>query len=172
MLSFIARILIMASSFTFAELSANAQQLATPTGQIVLTVTGDISTPTEDTYMDFDIDMLKSLGEVSFETTTPWTDGVQTFTGVPLYRLTELLGVTEGTLRAAAANDYAVDIPVSDAVEDGPIIAYLQNGSPMSVREKGPLWIVYPYDQKVDYQSEVTYSHSIWQLVSIDVLGD
>ncbi len=60
-------------------------------------------------------------------------------------------------------------IPATDWVDGGPIIAYLQNGNPMSVRDKGPLWVIYPYDDNPDYQSEVTYSRSIWQLDRITV---
>ena len=68
-----------------------------------------------------------------------------------------------------ALNDYAVDLPVADAVEGGPIVAYKMNGQPMSVREKRPLWIIYPYDDKAQRQSEACYPRSIWQFVSIDV---
>jgi len=42
------------------------------------------------------------------------------------------------------------------------------NGEPISRREKGPYWLVYPYDVDAKYQSEVVYSKSIWQLVSIE----
>jgi hypothetical protein len=48
-------------------------------------------------------------------------------------------------------------------------VAYLRNGAEMSMRDKGPLWIVYPYDAKPDYQSELIYSRSIWQLDRIEV---
>ena len=78
--------------------------------------------------------------------------------------------MTEGTLKATAINDYAVEIPVEDAVEGGPIIAFMRNGAPMSVRDKGPLWIVYPYDSDPAYQTEVIYSRSIWQLDRIEVM--
>ena len=71
-------------------------------------------------------------------------------------------------LRATAINNYAIEIPVSDAVNEGPIIAYLMDGKKMSVRDKGPLWIVYPYDANPDYRSEVVYSRSIWQLDRIE----
>jgi hypothetical protein len=54
-------------------------------------------------------------------------------------------------LRAKAINDYAIDIPLSDAVQGGPIVAYRLDGDTMSVRDKGPLWIVYPYDANADY---------------------
>lgn len=149
-----------------------AEDLPAPKGEIVLTVTGDIQVKNQGDSAVFDAEMLKALGEVSFDTSTPWTDGVQTFTGVSLHRLMEVLGVTEGSLKATAINDYAIDIPVSDAVDGGPILAYLQNGKPMSVREKGPLWVVYPYDLNKDYQAEVIFSRSIWQLVSLDVSVD
>ncbi|HEX9857587.1 MAG TPA: oxidoreductase, partial [Paracoccaceae bacterium] len=46
---------------------------------------------------------------------------------------------------------------------------YAQNGVPLSVRDMGPLWVIYPYDSDVDYQSEVIYSRSIWQLQRMDI---
>lgn len=113
--------------------------------------------------------MLQALGEVTFETSTPWTEGRQSFTGVEIAAVLRALGVSDGALKATAINDYAIEIPVSDAVEGGPILACRQNGNLMSVREKGPLWVVYPYDLDQDYQSEVIFSRSIWQLVKIDV---
>jgi hypothetical protein len=39
----------------------------------------------------------------------------------------------------------------------------------MSVRDKGPLWVIYPYDSD-DYRSEVIYSRSIWQLDRLEVV--
>lgn len=156
----------------FATSPLAADELPAPTGEVLLTVTGEIQVKNQGDTAVFDAEMLKALGEVTFETSTPWTEGAQTFTGVSLHRLMEKLGVTEGSLKATAVNDYAIDIPVSDAVEGGPIIAYLQNGEPMSVREKGPLWVVYPYDLKAEYQTEVTFSRSIWQLVRLDVIAD
>ena len=61
-------------------------------------------------------------------------------------------------------------MPLTDAVEGGPIVAYRMDGETMSVRDKGPLWIVYPYDSDADYRTEVIYSRSIWQLDRIEVI--
>lgn len=156
----------------FAAGPVAAQDLSAPSGEIILTVTGDIAARNQDDSAVFDLEMLRALGEVSFATTTPWTDGVQEFTGVPLAAVVDALGVTEGTITATAINDYAIDIPVGDAVEGGPILAFMQNGELMSVREKGPLWLVYPYDLNEAYQAEVIFSRSIWQLVRLDVGAD
>jgi hypothetical protein len=153
----------------FLAQGAFAQTLGAPSGEVLLTVSGDIAVTNGEGTAVFDRAMLEALPVVEFTTTTTWTDGPQTFTGVELHDLLERLGVEGGTLRAFAVNDYAVDIPVEDAVEGGPIVAYLWNGAAMSVRDKGPLWIVYPYDSNRDYRSEVIYSRSIWQLERMEV---
>jgi hypothetical protein len=149
--------------------ATRADTLPPPSAEVVLTVSGDIAVTNRDGAAVFDRAMLEAMAVEEFTTTTTWTEGPQVFAGVPLHDLLARLGVTEGTLRAVAVNDYAVDIPVSDAVEGGPIIAYRLNGAPMSLRDKGPLWIVYPYDARREYRSEVIYSRSIWQLERIEV---
>ncbi|KIN60377.1 Oxidoreductase, molybdopterin binding [Sulfitobacter noctilucae] len=118
----------------------------------------------------FDRAALEALGTRKIETTTIWTEGTNTFEGVPLARLVQELGAEDGTLLATAINDYTVEIPVTDAVEDGPIVAITMNGEEMSVRDKGPLWVVYPYDANADYRTEVIYSRSIWQLDRIELV--
>ncbi|MAY89131.1 MAG: oxidoreductase [Pseudooceanicola sp.] len=146
-----------------------AADLAKPTGEVLLTVSGAISVTNVGETARFDRAMLEQLGAVTIETETIWTEGEQTFTGVPLSRLMDAVAGTGDSLNATAINDYAVAIPREDWVDDGPIVAYLNNGEPMSVRGKGPLWIVYPYDTHPEYQSEVIYSRSIWQLDRIVV---
>lgn len=143
---------VMAGSAT-----ANAQD------EIVLTVTNG------DDVVEYDLSTLEAMSSTTFETTTIWTEGPQTFTGVSLQALLQDLDIDDGVILASAINDYTVEIPVSDAVTGGPIIAYSNNGSAMSIRDKGPLWIVYPYDSKTEYQAEIIYSRSIWQLDRIAV---
>ncbi len=149
--------------------AADSQALAEPVGEPLLTVTGAIARTNHDDVAVFDRAMLETMTPVTIETETIWTEGPQEFTGVPLSRLMEAVGAKGASLTAVAINDYAVEIPAEDWVEDGALVAYLNNGAPMSVREKGPLWIVYPYDDNPAYQTEVAYSRSIWQLDRIDV---
>ena len=164
------RLVAVAVAVLLVPFAAMTEEVGLPTGEVILTVRGDIANRNDGEAALFDREMLEALGSESFETTTIWTDGVQRFTGVSLHALLEAVGATGGTLRAIALNDYAVEIPVSDAGPGGPIVAYLQNDAPMSVRQKGPLWIVYPYDARNAYRTEQVYARSIWQLVSIEVL--
>ena len=117
----------------------------------------------------FDLQAIQAFESTSFTTTTIWTTGTQTFTGVSLVDFLADYNLDFTSLKATAINSYAIEIPVTDIVANGAIIAYLKNGRTMSVREKGPLWIVYPYDSIPDYQSEVIYSRSIWQLDRLEV---
>ena len=149
---------------------AVAADLAAPEGDVILTVSGAIANTTDGTVAAFDRAALEALAPTTFRTETIWTEGVVEFTGVELDDLLAHVGATGEALHAIALNDYKVDIPVADAVDGGPIVAYLMNGEPMSVRDKGPLWIVYPYDSNDAYQAEVIYSRSIWQLDRIEVV--
>lgn len=155
------------------SLTAVSIILATPvlSGETILSVTGSVQssgTATAESW-EFDLPALKALPSERFTTTTIWTEGEQTFEGVTLAALLEHVGASGGSLRAIALNDYAVDIPASDATQGGPIVAYQRNGEDMSVRDKGPLWIIYPFDDTPSYKTEEYYSRSIWQLAKIEV---
>jgi hypothetical protein len=149
---------------------AAGAELARPQGEILLTVTGIIGATNDGDAAVFDLEMLQALGAEEFRTATIWTEGQQTFTGVPLRTLIAALAAKGSRLKVSAINNYSVEIPVSDAVEGGPLIAYMRNGEIMMVRDKGPLWIVYPYDARPEYRQEIIYSRSIWQLDHIEVM--
>lgn len=144
----------------------SADDIAIP----LLTVTGDINVTEGGDTLLLDRAALEALPATTFETSTIWTEGVHSFTGVSLADLAAELGVENGQFLATAINDYTVEIPVGDAVEGGPIIAYLMDDEEMSVRDKGPLWVIYPYDSDADFRSEVIYSRSIWQLDRLEIV--
>ncbi len=149
-----------AVAFTLLFLSA----ISTVASETILTVSGLPVASGSEATVEFELEELRRIGEITFSTTTPWTEGEQTFTGVPLATFVSSLDLKAGVLKATAVNDYAVEIPVSEALFDGPIIAYLKNDKRMSVREKGPLWLVYPFDSDAKFRTEIVYSRSIWQL--------
>ncbi|MEP1768139.1 MAG: oxidoreductase [Sulfitobacter sp.] len=159
------------AAFSLADgMAASADGAAPLQADTILTVTGTSNTTANGDLYHFDREALMKLGLTTLKTTTIWTEGIQTFEGVSLSAFAAALGVKTGTFRATAINDYTVEIPVSDAIQGGPIIAFKLNGDAMSVREKGPLWIVYPYDASAEYRTEVIYSRSIWQLDRIEVV--
>ena len=147
--------------------TAGAAVASDDAAEVVLTLSFENGTSET---VEFSLEDLNAIEEREFTTTTIWTTGPQTFSGVSLDTFLSAQGIESGTILASAINDYTVEIPVGDAVTDGPMIAYRLNGEEMSIRDKGPLWIVYPYDSKSEYQAEVIYSRSIWQLDRIAIV--
>ena len=105
----------------------------------ILTVSGLTDGPRE-----LALDDLRRMGATELTTSTPWTDRAETFTGVSGTRFVEALGATGGEVVAQALNDYRVVIPFDVLGSDDVLVAYARNGEPMSVRDKGPVWILFP----------------------------
>ena len=161
----------LAAAFAFAvavALPARAE-LAQPTGEQVLKVDGAITETNADGAALFDMAMLQALPAAEFTTATQWTEGDKTFKGVPLKALLESVGATGTKITATALNNYSVDIPMDALTDDAPIVAYFIDGEEFSRRDKGPLWIVFPYDSGAEYQTELVYGWSIWQLATLTV---
>ena len=117
----------------------------------------------------FDIARLEGLGLVDIVTSTPWTESPERFTGVPLARLLDDPVAGEGTVMLIALNDYRISMPLAEVGPEMPIVAFRRDGRPMSIRDKGPYWVIYPFDAGERYQSETVFSRSVWQLVRIEV---
>jgi len=136
---------------------------------ILLEVTGKIRVTNDEGAAQFDRKMLNALPQQRLETYTDWTEGLQVFEGPLLADVLDRVGAYGTTLRATALNNYQVDIPRADTDSHAVVLALRHNGAPMSVRDKGPIWIIYP---NPDPQAGIASPHngkSIWQLRSLDV---
>lgn len=150
---------------TFA--TANAEDLPAPQGPVILTIEGAIEHTNVDGTARFDRKMLEGLGMVDITTGTPWFDGKMTFSGAPLAAVLERVGVQGDMIKAVALNDYETDIPVSDAKDTGVILAMKVNGRDMTVRDKGPIFVIYPYDSEDRLETQTYYSRSAWQVTRL-----
>jgi hypothetical protein len=146
---------------------AAAGDLAPPTGPVILEVSGSISNTNGPGVARFDLAMLKALEAVVFETSTNWTDGKHKFEGPSGKALAAAVGATGTSAQAIALNDYKVEIPLSDFFEGRLILAHSMDGAVMSVRDKGPLWVLYDFDSDEALRTDRFMSRSIWQLRSI-----
>lgn len=155
---------------TWPLLAATAQpRLAAPTQRVILTVDGAIGMRNDKTAALFDAAMIDALPAHSFRTWTPWFPQPVSFSGPLLSDVLDAVAAKGKTLHMVALNDYAVDVPFEDARRFGPILARRVDGKVIGVREKGPLFLIYPFDDKPETRSEIFYSRSIWQLARITV---
>jgi hypothetical protein len=121
----------------------------------------------------FDRAALAALPQRKLAAHTPWFDGARVFTGPLLRHVIDAAGAPAdfaGTLRCTALNDYRVDVPVADAQRYDVVVAHSRDGRPMTVRDKGPLFVIYPFDEHPGLRTSTYYSRCIWQLKAIELV--
>ncbi len=143
--------------------------LLAPTQPVILTVTGKITQHNRGEAAVFDAAMIDKLPVHEFRTWTPWFKEPVTFRGPLLQTLLDAVGAKGQTLDIVALNDYAVNVPVSDAHEFGPLLARRIDGKVLGVRDKGPLFLIYPFDAKPETRTDQYYGRSIWQITRVSV---
>ncbi len=145
----------------------SASLLAVPTlgyTQDILTVT------TTDRSETFTLEEMLAMPQTTVVTKNNYVDEVTTFQGPSLRSVLEEMDVApNATLKMVALNDFSSDIPAADAFSYEVILAVLLNGDTMSVREKGPIWVIYPMDGNPELEDDIYNGRLVWQLKSITV---
>jgi hypothetical protein len=160
------RALALSTLLLFSGLSL---ALDKPSGPALLRISGLVTQPNMQQQAVFDMAMLQALPQHSFTTQTPWYAEPVRFTGPLLRDVLAAAGAKGEGITAIALNDYRTEIPFSDALKYDLIVATLMNDQPMPVREKGPLFLVYPFDSKAELQAATFYNRSAWQLRALQI---
>jgi len=160
------RLLIAGFAVVLACAGPAAAQTAPDAQAPIVVVDGKTATgaPTSFTRAD-----LEAMGATRVVTHTPWHDGAVTFEGVLGRTLMKRVGAKGDRVAIAALDNYTVSVPIADFEGHGVIFAYSLNGRPMSVEEKGPLFLIYPFDAEPAFANETYYSRSIWQIARITI---
>lgn len=161
--------LTLAGSLSTLSQPVLAEGLAEPKGRVILTVSGQIDRTNRGKDAVFDMAMLEALPQHSFTTRTPWYDKPVKFTGPLLADVLKAAGAKGQTIKASAINDYTIAIPLADAQAHGVLVARLLDDQPMALRDKGPLFVIYPFDSKAELRSSTYYERSIWQLKRMSI---
>lgn len=169
--------LLTRRSFSFSALFAAGlathptveSGLPSPQDKPVLTISGHISIRNDEDVARFDRPMLEALGVRGFVTSTPWYREATRFDGVPMRTLLRAVGASGDRIVANALNDYTIEIPIADFTQYDVLLALKRNGTYMPVRDKGPLFIVYPFDSSPELQAQKFYCRSVWHLAQLIV---
>ncbi len=148
---------------------AAAADLPTPKGKPILEITGAIGRTNAPGKAVFDLELLESLGLRELVTVTPWTRGEQRFAGVDPRALLQLVEARGSELEAVALDDYRAVIPIADLERFDMLLVTRLDGRPMKVRERGPLWLVYPWSRYPQTAEQPYRGRAVWQLRSIVV---
>lgn len=164
------RLVMTCAALVLSAVGAFALEKPASEDAVLLRFTGAISDTNAENAAIFDREMFESLEWREIETFTSFTDGPQTFAGPTLASVLEAVGVTSGMLTATAINDYSISLPVRHAFEHDVLLAVEHNGRPMRVRDKGPIWIVYPLSEE-DALKRRFDGEMVWQLVKLHAEG-
>jgi hypothetical protein len=163
------RALLLSVSGAIAAPAIAAPALPRPTQTPVLKVSGKIGAFNNGDAAIFDRPMLEGLGMASFTTATPWYDRPVTFEGPRMAKLMDAIDARGETVTAIALNDYVTEIPRRDFARYGVLLAMKRDGAYMPARDKGPLFVVYPYDTDPELRHRRFYSRSAWQVAEFVV---
>jgi hypothetical protein len=152
-----------------ARAGSSLGALPTPVGSVVLTVTGSIGRTDGSGRVELDLATLEGLGLHELTTWTPWTNGEAEFSGVLARHLLSALDARGSEAVGTALNDYESIIPIDDFDRYDVLLATRMNGGLLRIRDKGPIWIIYPWSQYPELDDEVTRRKSVWQLNHLHV---
>jgi hypothetical protein len=140
-----------------------------PVGPVILTVSGNIEGVGSSPVVRLDRAMLEALGTTTLKTTTVWTSGEVVFEGVLVRDVLQALGAQGREVVATALNDYVATLPLQELYQYPVMLAFKMNGAYLQIKDKGPLWLVYPRDQFPELRNSMTDKKWVWQLRDLEV---
>ena len=153
--------------FTILRATVFAACVALPTAGLTQTVLNVI---TPDTSAAFSLEDLLAMPQTTVITKNDYVDSTTKFQGPLLSSILERLEIDRSAnLKMVALNNFASEAPASDAYEFNVILAVLRDGERMTVRDKGPIWVIYPMDDNPELQDEAYNGRLVWQLKEISV---
>lgn len=149
--------------------SLHAQGLQKPAGPVLLRISGHISQRNAGDTAVFDAAMLNALPPGQIITRTPWHPTPAQFAGPALKTLLQAVGASGKVLHLTALDKYEVNIPMEDLNSFGPLLALRMDGKELTIRSRGPVLLMYPFDTYSQIDTDVYYGRSVWQLIHIVV---
>lgn len=89
--------------------------------------------------------------------------------GISLRELLKLSGRQSTSLRLMALNGYFAQIPMTDIERFDPLLAYRRDGQNLTIRDKGPFILIYPFDQSRELNQQIYINRSVWQIHEIHI---
>ena len=116
---------------------------------------------------------LLALPQQHFTTRHTWSEQAEEFSGPLLQDVLNLAcpNTKVSRLTLTAINDYSVEMDFNKLQAYKPIVAHSVNGQRLSVRNKGPLWVMLPLDEFNELPPRSLDDMMIWQLSNISILS-
>jgi hypothetical protein len=111
---------------------------------------------------------LKNYKQMSFSSKTPWYPEIKKFDGISFRDVLEKAKIKENSkLQIVAWNNFEVEVPAEDGYKYKTILTTHINGKRITLRDKGPLFLMYPLDDNPILNTGMYFNRSAWQIKEI-----
>lgn len=124
----------------------------------------------EATAIPVGADDYAAIGRTEISTTIfALGNGEHKVKGVLMRDLLKYFGGKGEVVKLTALDGYAMDIPVTDFETYDAVIATEIDGQPLTIREHGPAWLLYPASGHPELIDTVYESRAVWQIKTIEI---
>ncbi|KOO15548.1 hypothetical protein AKJ18_08815 [Vibrio xuii] len=150
-------------------LVSTAHAIPSPQGEPILWISGKISHSNSASGIEMDEAMLQALDIGTIRTNNHVIEQVTEYSGVKLTSLLNLVGATGTQLKVIAWDEYVATIPIADIKAYQVLLATHESGKRMTIDDKGPFFIVFPFSDNPELKNDYYYSLSVWQVKELVV---
>ncbi len=120
--------------------------------------------------VQFSREDLKALRQAKITTSNDFIDGTAVFSGPLATDVIDRIGRAGSvSVRMLAKNDYSIEVTLDEIRKYEPILALEMDGVPLSPRNKGPIWLMYPVSDYPELSDPAYNGKLIWQLELIEL---
>ena len=162
--------ILVVFSFSGAAQPSRVEILPSPTGKIILKVSGLIAHYNgRDGEVSFDRAMLEAIGMQSLTTHTYKSSKAHTYRGILMRDLLDYVGAHGKELTLFSLDGYVVSVPIREYRDFDILLAMEMDGKALTVRRRGPTRIIYPLDQQPELGTGKYPKRMVWQLERLQV---
>lgn len=150
-------------------LASTAHAIPSPQGDTILWISGKISQSNSESGIEMDEAMVQELDKSTIRTNNHVIKEVIEYSGPTLISLLDYVGATGTQIKVTAWDEYVATIPITDIKNYQVLLATHESGQRMTIDDKGPFFIVFPFSDYPELKSDYYYSLSVWQIKEIVV---
>lgn len=115
-------------------------------------------------------EVIRKAGLHEYQAVLTATDGTpKRASGALLRDLIAAAGFKGSRVWATALDGYRMDLPMAEIMAVDVLAATALDGVPLSVRDRGPVWLVYPSVDHPEFRDPVHEARSVWQVKELVV---
>ncbi|TFH91594.1 hypothetical protein ELS82_10880 [Vibrio ouci] len=150
-------------------LVSTAHAIPSPQGEPILWISGKISQSNSASGVEMDEAMVQGLDKGTIRTNNHVIEQVTEYSGPTLISLLDYVGATGTQVKVTAWDEYVATIPIADIKTYQVLLATHESGKRMTIDDKGPFFIVFPFSDHPELKNDYYYSLSVWQIKDIVV---